>query len=91
MDDQTFLDAFHEHLDRLHNLARGVTRTTQDAEDLASDLPAGLRGWGRQRPDDAAAWFATICLDAARSSHRRQAARPVEVRADGRRCTRRGP
>ena len=83
MEDETFLDAFHEHVDRLHNLARGVTRSAQDAEDLVSETCLlALRGWRRQRPDDPAAWFATICLNAARSSFRRQAARPVEVRAD---------
>jgi RNA polymerase sigma-70 factor (ECF subfamily) len=41
-----------------------------------------LRGWRRRRPDDPAAWFATICLNAARSSYRRRAVRPVEVSAD---------
>lgn len=34
VDDAAFLDAFTEHLDRLHNLARGLTRSAQDAEDL---------------------------------------------------------
>lgn len=83
MDDEPFLDALHEHLDRLHNLARGVTRNAQDAEDLVSETCLlALRGWRRQRPDDPAAWFATICLNAARSSFRRSAARPVEVWAD---------
>ena len=83
MDDDAFLDAFHEHLDRLHNLARGLTGNAHDAEDLVSETCLlGLRGWRRQRPDDPAAWFATICLNAARSSYRRRAARPVEVWAD---------
>lgn len=81
--DREFLDAFTEHLDRLHNLARGLTRSRQDAEDLVSETCLlALRGWRRQAPDDPAAWFATICLNAARSSYRRQAARPVEVCAE---------
>jgi len=80
MDDGDFLDAFTEHLDRLHNLARGLTSSPQDAEDLVSETCLlALRGWRRNPPDDAAAWFATICLNAARSSYRRRAARPVEV------------
>ena len=84
MDDREFLEAFTEHLDRLHNLARGLTRTAQDAEDLVSETCLlALRGWRRGRPDDPAAWFATVCLNAARSSYRRRAARPVEVAADG--------
>jgi len=83
VDDAAFLEAFSEHLDRLHNLARGLTRTAEDAEDLVSETCLlALRGWRRQRPDDPAAWFATICLNACRSSYRRSAARPVEVAAD---------
>lgn len=83
MDDSEFLEAFTEHLDRLHNLARGLTRSAQDAEDLVSETCLlALRGWRRQRPDDPAAWFATVCLNAARSSYRRSAVRPVEVAAE---------
>lgn len=83
VDDDVFLDAFHEHLDRLHNLARSLTGSAQDAEDLVSETCLlALRGWRRKPPDDPAAWFATICLNAARSSFRRRAARPVEVSAD---------
>lgn len=83
MDDREFLEAFTEHLDRLHNLARSLTRSPQDAEDLVSETCLlALRGWRRRRPDDPAAWLATVCLNAARSSYRRRAARPVEVAAD---------
>ena len=83
MDDGAFLEAFTEHLDRIHNLARGLTGSRQDAEDLVSETCLlALRGWRRQVPDDAGAWFATICLNAARSSSRRRAARPVEFAAE---------
>lgn len=83
MDDSDFLEAFTEHLDRLHNLARGLTRSPQDAEDLVAETCLlALRGWRRTSPDDAGAWFATICLNAARSSYRRRAARPIEVHAE---------
>ena len=82
-DDGEFLEAFTEHLDRLHNLARGLTRSQQDAEDLVSETCLlALRGWRRHPPDDPGAWFATVCLNAARSSHRRRVARPVEVFGD---------
>jgi RNA polymerase sigma-70 factor (ECF subfamily) len=83
VDDDDFLEAFQEHLDRLHNLARALTRSPQDAEDLVSETCLlALRGWRRRPPDDAGAWFATICLNSARSSSRRQAVRPVEVAAE---------
>lgn len=80
MGDQEFLDAFSEHLDRLHNLARGLTACPQDAEDLVQETCLlALRGWRRRAPEDPAAWFATICLNTWRSQHRRARVRPVEV------------
>lgn len=81
--DREFLDALHEHLDRLHNLARGLTGSAQDAEDLLQETCLlALRGWRQQRPDSPGAWLATVCLNAARSAHRQRAARPREVAAD---------
>lgn len=81
--DAVFLETFHAHLDRLYNLARGLTATSHDAEDLVQETCLlALRGWRRQEPQDPGAWFATICLNAARSGHRRRAARPHEVSAD---------
>lgn len=78
--DEVFLQAFTAHLDRIHNLARGLTSSAQDAEDLVQETCLlALRGWRRRPPDDPAAWFATICLNAARSALRRRAARPAEV------------
>ena len=81
--DRAFLDALHEHLDRLHNLARGLTCSAQDAEDLLQETCLlALRGWRRQRPDEPGAWLATVCLNASRSTLRRRGARPREVTAD---------
>lgn len=81
--DREFLEAFHENLDRLHSLARGLTRCAQDAEDLLQETCLlALRGWRRRRPDSPGAWLATVCLNASRSAHRRRAARPCEVAAD---------
>lgn len=83
MQDGEFLEVFTAHLDRLYNLARGLTSSTQDAEDLVQETCLlALRGWRRQPPRDPAAWFATICLNSARSDARRRGARPVEVSAD---------
>jgi len=83
VDDAEFLDAFTEHLDRLHNLSRSLTSCPQDAEDLVSETCLlALGGWRRSPPDDPGAWFATICLNAARSSYRRQSVRPTEVPAE---------
>lgn len=82
-EDSAFVACFGEHLDRLYNLARGLTGSPQDAEDLVSETCLlALRGWRRQPPDQPAAWLATVCLNAARSGHRRRSARPVEVFAD---------
>ena len=84
MADEEFLAALELHLDRLYDLARGLTASRQDAEDLVQETCVlALRGWRRRRPDDAGAWLATVCLNAARSSWRRRAARPVECPADG--------
>lgn len=82
-DDEQFLEVFTAHLDRIHNLARGLTATVQDAEDLVQETCLlALRGWRRRPPLDPAAWFATICLNAARSGYRKRLARPSEVSAD---------
>ena len=84
MADEEFLEVFSSHLDRIHNLARGLTASSQDAEDLVQETCLlALRGWRLRPPYDPGAWLATICLNAARSGYRKRAARPVEVAADG--------
>lgn len=83
MDDGEFVEALDMHLERLRRLTRRLTGSPHDAEDLLSETCLlALRGWRRGTPQDPAAWFTTVCLNAARSSHRRRAARPVEVLAD---------
>lgn len=80
--DEEFLEALLGRLDMLHNLARGVSDTRQDAEDLVQETCLlALRGWRREAPRDPGAWLATVCLNAARSGRRRAAARPREVTA----------
>jgi RNA polymerase sigma-70 factor (ECF subfamily) len=81
--DDGFVDVFLAHVDMLHNLARGLTDGAEDTEDLVQETCLlGLRGWRRRPPDDAGAWLATICLNAARSRYRRRSARPQEVLVD---------
>lgn len=83
MADDDFTEAFLAHLDMLHHLARGLTDTPQDCEDLVQETCLlALRGWRRRPPDNPGAWLATVCLNAARSTYRRRSVRPREVMAD---------
>jgi len=78
MADEEFVLVLEEHLDLVYNLARRLTRTRPEAEDLVQETCLrALRGWRRRPPNDARAWLATICLNAARSGWRREASRPV--------------
>jgi len=75
-------EEFSTSLDRIYNLARGLSASSQDAEDLVQETCLlALRGWRRCPLQAPAAWSATIC-NAARSGHRRLATRPVEVQAE---------
>jgi RNA polymerase sigma-70 factor (ECF subfamily) len=78
--DEEFLDETLTHLDLLYNLARRLTFRREEAEDLVQETYLrALEGWRRSRPERTAPWLATICLNIARSQHRRRAARPVEL------------
>jgi RNA polymerase sigma-70 factor (ECF subfamily) len=80
VDDERFLRATLPQLDMVHNLARRLMRSRQDAEDLVQETYLNaLRGWRRREPDDIGPWLATICLNAARSTFRARTARPAEV------------
>ncbi len=79
MDDERFLRATLPQLDMVHNLARRLMRSREDAEDLVQETYLhALRGWRRHEPADVRAWLATVCLNVARSAFRARAARPVE-------------
>jgi RNA polymerase sigma-70 factor (ECF subfamily) len=82
--DEEFLEESLLHVDMLYSLARRMTSSHQDAEDLVQETYLrALEGWRRRRPQRMAPWLATICLNTARSQHRRRKARPGEVlRAD---------
>ena len=80
MSDEEFLEEALAHLDMVFNLARRWTPGIQEAEDLVQETYLrALRSWRRERPERTAPWLATICLNVARSQHRRRAARPPEV------------
>jgi RNA polymerase sigma-70 factor (ECF subfamily) len=78
--DDEFLQEALVHLDVLYNLARRLTATREDAEDLVQETYArALESWRRHRPERMSPWLVTICLNGARSRYRRRAARPDEV------------
>lgn len=80
MNDDAFLEEALPHVDMLYTLARRLTSSVQDAEDLVQETFArALAGWRRRRPHAMPAWLATICLNMARSNYRRRRARPAEV------------
>jgi RNA polymerase sigma-70 factor (ECF subfamily) len=78
--DEEFRQIAMQHLDMVFNLARRVTFTREEAEDLVQETYLrALQGWRRARPDRMAPWLATICLNAGRSLHRRRNAGLTEV------------
>jgi RNA polymerase sigma-70 factor (ECF subfamily) len=76
-----FLDAALPHVDMLHTLARRLTNSREDAEDLVQEvMMRAYAAWHRQAaPRSMRAWLATSCLNGARSSGRKQQARPREL------------
>lgn len=80
MSDDEFLQEALTHVDMVYNLARRMTSSRDDAEDLVQETYArALKAWRRERPRHMPPWLATICLNAARSLHRRRKNRPTEV------------
>jgi RNA polymerase sigma-70 factor (ECF subfamily) len=78
--DEEFLQGVLDHLDMLYNLARRLTGSRQEAEDLVQETCLrALRGWRRRPPDQVRPWLAAICLNTARSAYRYRSARPPEV------------
>jgi RNA polymerase sigma-70 factor (ECF subfamily) len=78
--DEQYTRAVLDHLDMLYNLARRLTSTRQEAEDLVQETcERALRGWRRRPPDQVRPWLAAICLNTARSARRGRGARPAEV------------
>ena len=83
MSDDEFLQEALVHLDLVYNLARRLTATREDAEDLVQETYAkAVEGWRRKRPERISPWLVTICLNGARSRHRRRSVRPAELLAE---------
>lgn len=72
-----FDHALREHLPQLHRLARRLSPSAHEAEDLLQDTyTLAWRSWCRDGPPDRLGpWLTTICLNQARSRWRR--VRPV--------------
>lgn len=83
--DTEFLRATLPALDLVHNLARRITPTSADAEDLVQETY--LRAWqawcAQRRPERVEPWLATICLNAGRDLARWRSRRPEEPVRDG--------
>jgi RNA polymerase sigma-70 factor (ECF subfamily) len=78
--DDEFLQEALVHLDMLYNLARRLSLSREEAEDLVQETCAkAFDAWRRKRPERMSPWLVTICLNEARSRHRRRSARPAEV------------
>jgi RNA polymerase sigma-70 factor (ECF subfamily) len=61
-------------------LARRLVPSAQDAEDLVQETYLrALQSWRRCPPERCGPWLATICVNLARTWHRRRACRPQEV------------
>lgn len=72
MSHQRFLDATLPHLDVVWSVARRMTADAAAAEDLVQETYASAwRGFAGQGRGDVRSWLVAICLNAARSQHRR--------------------
>src|SRR6266702_1490812 len=75
-----FLTATLGSADLVYNLARRLVRDEEAARDLVQETYLrAFESWRRhRRPEHPGQWLATICLNAARSQHRRSKARRQE-------------
>jgi RNA polymerase sigma-70 factor, ECF subfamily len=75
-DHEDFLQATLRHADLLHTLALRLAPHPADAADIVQETYLrAYAAWRRRRPEDVAAWLATICLNAGRDERRRHARR----------------
>jgi len=78
--ERAFSEAALPHLGMVGCLARRLVPSGQDAEDLVQETYLrALQSWRRCPPERCGPWLATICVNLARTWHRRRACRPQEV------------
>jgi RNA polymerase sigma-70 factor, ECF subfamily len=83
-DHRAFLEATLPHVDVVYQVARQAARDGQDPEDLVQETYLrAYAAFGSYRGENARAWLAAICLNAARSQARRRRRRPREVPGSG--------
>ena len=83
-DHRAFLEATLPHLDAVWQVARHAAADGQDPEDLVQETYLrAYAAFGSYRGENARAWLAAICLNAARSQARRRRRRPWEVTGPG--------
>ena len=83
-DHRVFLEATLPHVDVVYQVARQAARDGQDPEDLVQETYLrAYAAFGSYRGENARAWLAAICLNAARSQARRRRRRPREVTGSG--------
>ena len=83
-DHRAFLEATLPHLDVVYQVARQAAWDGQDPEDLVQETYLrAYAAFGSWRGENARAWLAAICLNAARSQVRRRRRRPWEVTGSG--------
>ena len=83
-DHRVFLEATLPHLDVVYQVARQAAWDGQDPEDLVQETYLrAYAAFGSWRGENARAWLAAICLNAARSQARRRRRRPWEVTGSG--------
>lgn len=77
---EEFEQALRDNVVRLHALARRLTVSSHDAEDLLQDTYAlAWRAWRSSGPPDRVGpWLTTICLNQARSRWRRSTPTPLD-------------
>lgn len=77
--DGEFAQATLGHRRWLYALARRVSRSRIEADDLVQETYLlALLGWRRRRPQQVRPWLVAILRNVVRSQHRRALSRPVE-------------
>jgi len=76
---RTFLDAALPHLDAVYRVARNMTRSHHEAEDLVQETyMRAFAAFRSHHGPSTKAWLVTICLNLARSEGRRRMRHPSD-------------